>query len=365
MRSELLLPFAVALATACTWETDLPAEARVIDVVPTRELMVVDDAALARAPGFVDSMERLPLAESGTLRWLSSWSRHLEAESHGDRGAKLAASVTCRWLRASEANACDPACTSCAAHALLSEAAPFRLVAIANRTDLAATPDRAADGGEGRLVFALTDGPAADPRSSTLPLTVIFEYAQAGSALEWSRRWHALGALPDQAFPDALAALVSSFVDLGRLAQIRTADAFTGPLVLSQFEIVSGELVAAPVRNTPDFGRVGRDELRAFAEENGPEIDDGTFVLPRAWWAASSAMAERPPAWVSEVPRHEAILRQTCAGCHAIADTGFQIDPQKTGVSRLSRFLSDETRPSDELRRRADWMRLTLWGGTR
>ncbi len=361
MRSEALLLFIVLALAACTWETDLPAGAREVHVDASRELVITDDAALARLPSFAEAFARLPLDGSATLRWLRAWSRRLEAEGRPDRGAMLEAKLTCRWLRAAPENRCDDSCAQCTDHVLPPEAAPLRLIAVANRTDLSVLPDRAADGGEGRLVFALTDGPAADPRSAPLPLTVIVEYAQRGSALAWTKRWHALGEGSAETFPERLAALIEPFVATGALAQVRTADAWTGSMVLHEFRIEGRTLVPANVRNTPDWTRVGAPELRAFSEAHASEIDDGTFVLPRDWWASSSAAAEAAPAFVRDVPRHEALLRQTCAGCHAQTERGFQIDPLAVGTKRLSRFLSAPDEEDDELRRRAAWMQLTLW----
>lgn len=363
MRSSALIlaAAAAALATACTWETDLPSGARDVHVDASRELVVTDEAALARVPGFARAYERLSLHEGATLRWLKSWSHRLETEGRAARATMLDEKVTCRWLRASPENACDESCAHCTGLALRPEATPFRLIAVANRTDLSVMPDRAAEGGEGRLVFALTDGPGDDPRSPALPLTVILEYAQEGTALDWTRRWHALGEAPADAFPERLASVLEPFVTKGALGQIRTADAWTGPMVLHQFEIAGGELVPTNVRNTPDWERVGSSELRAFADAHATEIDDGTFVLPRAWWASSSASGEAPPSFVTELASHEALVRQTCAGCHAQTERGFQIDPLAHGGRRLSRFLSDPQKPTDELRRRAEWMQLTLW----
>lgn len=359
MRFEGLL-LLLGLA-ACRWETDLPAGARDVHVDASRELLITDDAALARLPGFAQAYERLPLDRGSTLRWLRAWSERLASEGRPDRAAMLDQGITCRWLRAAPENACDDSCAYCTGLALRPEAAPFRLIAVANRTDLSVLPDRAAEGGEGRLVFALTDGPAAEARSAPLPLTVILEYAQEGSALAWTQRWHALGDAPAEAFPERLAAVIDPFVAKGALAQLRTADAWTGPMVLHQFEIEGRELVPANVRNTPDWSRVRSPDLRAFAEAHAPEIDDGTFVLPRDWWASSSASGEVPPSFVNDVPKHDALLRQTCAGCHAQTARGFQIDPLAGGRDRLSSFLSAPEKADDELRRRTAWMQLTLW----
>jgi hypothetical protein len=224
-------------------------------------------------------------------------------------------------------------------------------------------PDRAADGGEGRLVFALTDGDADANASSALPLTVILEYAQVGSASDWAARWHALGAASDTDFPARLAGVASSFVDAGSLAQIRTADQLTGgALVLHEFHLESGALVATRVRNTPDWNVVPESDIRAFATYESDAIASGTDVLPTAWLARSSTLGDTAPPYVSALANRDALIRGTCAGCHAQTDDGFQIDPRATGDAKLSRFLVDPTKPLDEIGRRTEWMKLTLSG---
>jgi hypothetical protein len=333
--------FAIALGLSvigCTWETDLPDAARDIHVDASRELLVTDDAILAQDHlGFRHAMSSLSLGNDATIHWLDAWSARLRDEGHADRAASFESSVTCRWLRATPSNACDDRCASCSARTLSLDDAPFRLIAIANRTDLSVMPDRAADGGEGRLVFALTDG------DSALPMTVIFEYAQIGTALEWSQRWHALGTAAD--FPTALVSVTDRFVGAGTIAQIRTADALTGPMLLHQFVALGGELVASNVRNSPDWSRVDPAAVRDFADANADAIAAGTAVVPRAWWAASSGPADQPPVWVAGVREHEALVRQTCGGCHAQAENGFQIDPQKKADSRC------RARPTTRARR--------------
>jgi hypothetical protein len=364
---------AASAPVACVWETDLPAGATDIAVVPDRELLVTDDAVLAPlsanagvAPlSFRAAAAALPLRDDGaTLRWLRAWSARLAEEGHADRAAAFDARVTCRWLRAVPANACDASCAECASEVLAPGAAPFRLVAVANRTDLSVMPDRAAGGGEGRLVFALTDGPADDPASPPLPVTVILEYAQAGTALEWEQRWHALGAESPADFPAALAGLAGGFVGAGALAQLRTADALTGPLVLHEFHLAAGDLVAASVRNTPAYARVAPADVVGFVAANQAAFEDGTALFPRAWWAASSSPAAVAPAYLAALPEHDLVAKATCGGCHAQTASGFQIDPLATGAARVSRFLSDPTKDGDELRRRVTWMQLTLAGST-
>src|SRR5205823_8500044 len=75
--------------------------------------------------------------------------------------------------------------------------APFRLLAIVCRTDLARlTPTSAQNAGEGRFVFCVVD-----PTGAPLPFTVIFEYSLQANSLgqvrDWAKLWHNLGNLGD------------------------------------------------------------------------------------------------------------------------------------------------------------------------
>ena len=75
----LTLFFAFAASLGCTWETDLPSEARSIHVEPSRELVIsagaVGRGALANngADGpfsFRHAAEHLPLRSGALHRWL-------------------------------------------------------------------------------------------------------------------------------------------------------------------------------------------------------------------------------------------------------------------------------------------------------
>jgi hypothetical protein len=336
-----------------------------------RELVVTDDAVLrslstngAGGPlSFRRAIEHLApggTSSDFTLAWLSGWSRRLRDEGQTARADVLDAQVTCPWLRRNPESACSPSCDACASKVLRLEDAPFRLIAVANRTDLSVMPDRAADGGEGRLVFALTDGAADVEDAMALPMTVIVEYAQQGTAKDWAARWHALGSVSDDAFVSSLTELAGLFVDAGSLAQIRTGDALTGPLVLHEFHLESGALAAKSVRNTPDWAAVSEPQVRAFCTENADALENGTQVLPAAWLASSSSLDAEPPAFLSTVTDHDALVHGTCGGCHRDAERGFQIDPLAHGTLKLSRFLVDPSKDRDEIGRRVAWMQLTL-----
>jgi hypothetical protein len=359
MKPLLLILIAVLAAiglAGCTWQTDLPASAAAIHVDRGRELLVTDDAVLASLSsnandgplGFRHVMSRLPLHESPeatTLAWMNGWSQRLRDEGETAR----ADSFDVRLL-----------CESCAIKRLRLEEAPFRLIAVANRTDLSVLPDRAADGGEGRLVFALTNGPGDTPEAPALPFTVIIEYAQRGSARDWSSRWHALGAANDAVFPERLAGVAGAFVEPGTLAQIRTGDALTGPLVLHEFHLEGGAIVPTTVRNTPSWAAVSEADVRAFVADQRDAIENGTHVLPSSWLASSSALHASPPPYVATLMGHDALVKGTCGGCHDASERGFQIDPLATGTAKLSRFLVDPSKELDEMGRRAEWMQVTL-----
>lgn len=326
------------LLTACRWETDLPDAARAIEVDASRELVITDLGALgenhARAPlSFARATDALRV---DTGAWLAAWSARLPPE----RARVFDDVVTCRWLRARAANECDATCTQCGDRTFDPSYAPLRTTAVVNRTDLAVMPDRAADGGEARLVFTLTDGPADDAASRPLPLAIIFEYAQNGDAKTWSERWHALG----KADQSALVALTETFVGAGTIAQVRTADAVTGEAML--LHEMDRTFTFKNVRNTPIWNAVSREALETWSEENAEAIDEGTAVMPRAWWAPSASSADVAPSFVSDT-----IVKTTCNGCHAQSATGFHVAPD----GKLSPFLADA-----ELRRRAAWMQLTL-----
>lgn len=344
MRSELLYAASLALAlTACTWETDLPADVRAIEVRPERELLVTDDDVLAtvgnntrHAPlSFAAVTAKLDLDVPSLLR---AWSARLPAER-----ARVLDTVTYE----------SP------------ETAPFRLAAVVNRTDLTDQPDRAAPGGEGRLVFALTQGPADDPASPALPLAVIFEWAQRGTSREWVSRWHTLATAED--LPTALTIVTSQFVTADTLAQVRTADAFTGPLRMEElhYDASAHSLVPAKLRNTIDWARIPEADVRAFVAESQPALEHGTIVFPEAWWSTSSSVDDAPPSWAATLPRGDAFVNATCTGCHARSPSGFHVDPKGRARTKLSPFLRDEALSNahdDELARRTVFVQLTLSG---
>ena len=206
--------------------------------------------------------------------------------------------------------------------------APFRLLAIVNRTDLAELPapppvtrnrgggyggfvggGGIVSAGEGRFVFA-----ALDPQGDPLPgnFTVIFEYRlQVGSQdlagiTRWARDWHALGKFEtiDGGYLAQLATITNNFTSglapqIGDVAQapapesairqIRTSEAAFDPeREFREFELNKDgflkpkTLAATPAVRFERF-RVTTLDNNALADlinDNAEDIKSGTFTLP-------------------------------------------------------------------------------------
>jgi hypothetical protein len=165
-----------------------------------------------------------------TMAWLHTWE---EDQSPNPSVSPAKARSTIRlqvigpWKAAS--GCAEPASPETDAGCVLDMAkAPFRLMSIVNRPDLRiVSNDGSAIGGEGRFVFQLV-GPTLgvnaatsqtevmDPTVKPQKFTVIFEYSlpvrEAAGALEWAKRWHALGAMPfGSGYNAALRALTNDF----------------------------------------------------------------------------------------------------------------------------------------------------------
>jgi len=247
--------------------------------------------------------------------------------------------------------------------------APFRLIAIVNRVDLASEP--CATGGELRYVYTAVhpDGGGA------LEMTAILEipYPSTRPAAEWARAWRDLAALPPG---EAYAA------ELERLAREVRADAdpLRVRLLTSEVELASAEspgwemrefhleidggrlaLLQAPLAQTPRAD-IEPAHLSEHVLTHADAIRGAGVALPDELQAGAAPLATPDFRWrvlgVSESLSHAFSVR-TCNGCHG-GDTRalpFQhIMPiEAPGIAaRVSRFLYDPEAPSDELRRRGE-----------
>jgi hypothetical protein len=382
-------------------DEDRPAcEAEKIESL--KELIVVEDAVLedSRSRNATDgpwsfrfAMENLaPIGADPAVfvrQWLGEWITRTEFNGvrldvlGEERGASMTRLVLCPWLKQSEANACNEDCSSCAQETLDLGKAPFKLIAIANRLDLHnELGEGVAPNGEGRLVFALTSGPADDPASTPLAMTVIFEYTLARTKTrgEWARAWHELGKFSsfDEPYRAALEGVTNQFVLRdsnpegafgSSLGQIRTNDsALNWIWQLRQFALGGdGTLQLQPLRNTPPERLNGSETLLSYVRANAAEIRSGKYTMPPSMLAGSADALRYSWKLPSIEPLDARAFRLgTCNGCHSefsVTDTAFHVSPFRKGPDRLSRFLYDpDGGGQDEMTKRSNGMREALCG---
>ena len=263
--------------------------------------------------------------------------------------------------------------------------APFRLLAIVNRMDLADLSRGSA--GEGRFVFGVV-GPNGEPLEFTVILEFHLPATTQADVDAWADAWHALGALPSdtEAFNAALEAITHRFArrdaaptrpNGSAINQVRTNELALGvPWEMREFTLnASGRLVQTPpalVNETP--------ALAQFINANTTALLDGTHQVPPTFegqpFLGGSVFLNFRPGWgAPPVVLPEARFRfsvNTCNGCHeAETATSFvHVAPREPGkVAGLSRFLTGGevpdlmthgTRTFDELSVRAESLRARL-----
>jgi hypothetical protein len=341
-----------------------------------RELLVTDRAVLssarsddasASAPwSFRHLMESLAAASSADTAtfvsdWLATWQQSSTAPSEGSLPLGVRPDVqrelVCPWLRLTPENACDDTCAHCAASKLDLSRAPFRLLAIVNRLDLAETTTGCKpEASEGRLVFV-----ALRPGTSTpLSFHAIFEYVVNGTAAGEPAAWHALAALQGDDYATALERLTRSFTDGALLGQLRTSENLAGTSwELRQFARLRGKLQPVALTNTVKDSLDGTPELATHVNAHESEIFAGDNAVPTSLGTAFSTMPKADFKW-SSTDANPTALRlfglSTCNGCHAgeRGDTSVlpfaHVGVDASGATIVSRFLSDPAAPeTDEL----------------
>ena len=217
--------------------------------------------------------------------------------------------------------------------------APFRLIAIVNRIDLAENLIYGSgSAGEGRFVFQALGPP---PLCRPLDFTVIFEYGIQKSSCtqlrDWAQQWVALGTLPfpSAAYNTALDALTAQFMQSpNALSQIRTNEIALTRLgdntwEMREFHLTGGALVQATVRRTPAFQFNRTQKLADWVNAN-PGTPASPVDVPRdypagmAFLGAAGVMPADDLFWngptntsISSSDARHALSLNTCNGCHA------------------------------------------------
>lgn len=332
-----------------------------------KEMMVVDSSVVldARASNAADgawSFRRRveDLAPSGTPapRLVEDWLRSFRLAEVGGRAVDDRPGVEqllAAWPRQRDG-------------ALDLSRAPFRLIAIVSRLDLATS----ARGG-GRFVYGLVDPASGEPGL----MSVAFEYAlpalgTANDRQAWAARWHGLSAHPFGGdYNAALQTLTDAFASASTLTSVRSNEAaFGSPWELREWAPAADGLRPAWTEENPDQGLDGSSSLAQFIVDHQSDVRAGRLQLPQAMLAGASLEtgAWRFPAdpRIDEPLRH-AFAMQTCNGCHSTETFSAQgffhlnplrpIRPGSDGRDRLSEFLR-----GPELRRRTDHLAALLRG---
>lgn len=346
-----------------------------------KELLVTDRAILGGARidatrndapwSFRHVVEGLAPPNEGSAfvsAWLATWQSTSTGPASGSlpltARPDVRASLVCPWLRLTPENACDATCSACTAEKLDLTRAPFRLLAIVNRLDLAEGQQRCDESkAEARLVYV-----ALDATGAALPFNVIFEYGALGTAAGDAKAWHALAPLGGEAYAAALERITRSVTDSGRttLKQIRTSEnlgASRGTAYeLRQFERGGDRLVGAALTNTARDSLNGTPQLTDHVVSHSQEIVSGDNAITFAMRTASSTMPRADFRWsgtsddTSRGGSLDLFGLSTCNGCHAghRGDTTVlpfsHIGANAQGDTVVSRFLDDpESRGIDEL----------------
>jgi hypothetical protein len=352
--------------------------------VPYRELVIVDPSVVASE--YASNAVEAPLGLRAQMAWLSG-----AAEDDGlaftvrwlDRWATLTsageylAPVTPRpavretllepWLGEtlqSEGRDTDAAW----------ESAPFVLIAIVNRADLALAPDAHAPrtrsastcsstGGELRFVYA-----ALEPeRRTPLPMTVIIEipYADKLTTASWARALHDVAALPagndyNRGLAD-FATRVRAAADPTR-ARVRTnEETFATPWELREFAVegMPADLVLRTLEFTPRAD-VERERIDTHLMAHATEVLLGPVSLPEELRAGAAHLPSADFRWTSSTLStsiNDSFSRETCNGCHggdtqALPFQHIALDESGTLPAKISRFIDDPSSTADELGRR-------------
>lgn len=375
MSLKLYYMFGVLLLNACVID---PPDSNQTVIRRFQELEIVDESIMNdvrtkntnNGPwSFGKVMESLTpsevLSEQFVLDWLREW-HALIRQSRPEQAGKLYAKLICPWLKANPQNSCNHDCTHCAEEHLNLDQAPFRLIAISNRMDLGSKAHARFNSGEGRLVFAVTDGPADDSLSENLATTIVVEFGLSNSLspLEWARAWHALSGFSDfgNDYKQQLEGITNAFMlnsySGDNFLQLRINDrTFSDTNMFIEFGWNDSRtrLKSRGLSNTPHYQDL--EELGVWVKTNQDEVLQDDYLLPSELLAGIVQLGDEiPQIDTVDAETNEALRLGSCQGCHAerlSSNEGFHVSPFEVNLEKLSRFMHDpENTKADDLSRR-------------
>jgi len=252
--------------------------------------------------------------------------------------------------------------------ALDMDKAPFKLLAIVNRIDLAENSVYGGgNAGEGRFIFAWVDS-----NCETREFTVIFEYGVPLSGCmqlrDWAQQWKLLDTMTPgtPAFNAHLESITQVFAQAdaawdkpngSALNQLRTNEiALAGPWQLREFRFLGGDgfLWQTTVVQTPDTSLNETPVLADYVNQFEVDILNDRHVVPLLYQGgsfrggSSDVVPDQTFHWRAEginnnEARHKFAVN-TCNGCHA-RETGTNFTHINVHTRALSRFLTGNSMP--------------------
>ncbi|MFP2926855.1 hypothetical protein ACLESO_16975 [Pyxidicoccus sp. 3LG] len=297
-------------------------------------------------------------ASAFVRQWLETWSTEQYLNGWEVPRRDLIGDLISQWEGASGGSTLDL------------DKAPFELLAIVNRIDLAENPAYGGTTrGEVRFIFGWVDLGTCQVQ----PFTVSFDFGvPEGGCAElrtWAQQWkdldvHVLGS---QDYNQALEALteVVTRADAApdkpngsALNQLRTNEQVLGLTAqLREFHLPQGDgpLTPAPVPLTPDSSLNGTEPVTAYLGDFTARLLGGQHEVPLVYWgqgfvggaadvpSPSFFWQAEPESLVDADARHQFSLN-TCSGCHA-GETGTSYMHLDPGTGALSGFLTGKSMP--------------------
>lgn len=301
----------------------------------------------------VANQAEAPDASAFVLAWLNTWRRVQKVNGHQLLPVPIDQFVTVPWLARSGGERLDLTI------------APFRLVAIVNRIDLAEKDGK----GEFRMEYVATN-----VFCQPIRFWVIFEFELPvechDGLVALAQRWHALGDLEFGEEYNAALREITDELSSARLKHVNSleVEASVGEWNYRSFAVVDGSLVNVPLFQSPDVFDQDNPDLISWVNANQQAILEDRHVVPTELLGGDTRNLD----WTGdgfedplEVRHHFAM--GTCNGCHGGETATFfvQMSRRHQGEDTvLSPYMTGETiidpggqwRDFNELQRRADYL---------
>jgi hypothetical protein len=276
-------------------------------------------------------------AQQHPNRIASQWLRDIAAPHHNFVGAQAAMALNDSWRHFHKLN--TPFLAS----------APFRLLAIVYRPDLARLSGNAVCGDEVRFTF----GSFTEHGVSNSAMSVIFEAVMPCQPYRTFyhrvRAWASVPGVADR--HAALANLTDHMLGQAQSLRFRLVTKDNAEWHAKEFawSPPSNSLQAIPMERNFDLHTVDRPALLSYIRVNQQQIREGAYNLPAALLSAKALMKPNqevlclPAPFQADEDLRVILSRNTCTGCHT-TETGaafVHIRARNSDAeSQLSRFLT-------------------------